>query len=411
MGTENQPRLRKCTDRDHIAILVADVDAIDIVDARPLGGFTLDVHLPGAPKQIEIVDVGAAEDRLQRIEYVRHIDAKRLNLFPIDVEKELGRVGAVGREDLAQRRVLVCSKHHAARHCGNLRTARAGLTLKLEFEAAASAQSDDRRQVVGENDGFRDCLELTHQPRDDAIRRHWLGLALVERIECQDQKRAVRFRQTVDQAVAHHRRHAGNAWRIAGDFLDASRDCGGAVDRSALRQLYLAEHRALVLGRQEAGRRDLEQPAGAGDDRDEDQQAVNRQADGLVDDQRISVARLVDSPQHVADQAAPGSMAGRQENRAQRRRKRQRIDRRDHHRHRNGHRELAKQLTRNARDEGNRNEHRKQHQRDGYDRRGDLLHRAPRRLGRRQRRILFKLSLDGLHHHDRIVDHDADGEH
>src|SRR6202030_847069 len=89
LGTENQPHLGKGTNRDHIAALVANIDTIDIVDPRPLGSFALDIHLPGASKQIEVVDVGAAKHGLQGIENISHVDTERLNLFPIDIEKEL----------------------------------------------------------------------------------------------------------------------------------------------------------------------------------------------------------------------------------------------------------------------------------------------------------------------------------
>ena len=46
------------------------------------------------------------------------------------------------------------------------------------------------------------------------------------------------------------------------DLLDLFDDRLGAVDRSALGQLDMGHERALILGRQEACRRDLEQPAG-----------------------------------------------------------------------------------------------------------------------------------------------------
>ena len=61
------------------------------------------------------------------------------------------------------------------------------------------------------------------------------------------------------------------------------------------------------------------------------------------------------------------------------------------------------------RDERARDEHRRQHQADRDDRPGDLLHRLDRRLARRQ--AVLDVVLDRLDDHDRVVDHDADGQH
>ena len=50
-----------------------------------------------------------------------------------------------------------------------------------------------------------------------------------------------------------------------------------------------------------------------------------------------------------------------------------------------------------------------QHQRDRDDRAAHFLHRPIRRVARTQ--ALLDIALDVLHHDDRIVHHDADGEH
>ena len=75
------------------------------------------------------------------------------------------------------------------------------------------------------------------------------------------------FDQTVEQAVARRTEVTlATPGVLRDDLLDLLRDRVGAVDRGAFRQLDFAEDRALVLRRQEAGRRDLEQPAGAAHD-------------------------------------------------------------------------------------------------------------------------------------------------
>ena len=78
---------------------VADVDAEDIIDAAAVDRFALHVDLPGAAEQVEVVDVGAAEHRLQRIEDGGNVDAQRLHLLPVDIEIELRRIRRVSGED------------------------------------------------------------------------------------------------------------------------------------------------------------------------------------------------------------------------------------------------------------------------------------------------------------------------
>ena len=63
------------------------------------GCFGLDIDLPGAAEQVEVVDVEPAERRLQRIEDVGDLDAQHLRLVAVDIETDLRRVGGEGAED------------------------------------------------------------------------------------------------------------------------------------------------------------------------------------------------------------------------------------------------------------------------------------------------------------------------
>ena len=117
-------------------------------------------------------------------------------------------------------------------------------------------------------------------------------------------------------------------------------------------------------------------------------------------------------PNSAVDQARRrvlGRVVRLEQPRGQRRRQGQRVDRRDHRRDRDGHRELLVELAGHAGQERHRHEHRAQHQRDRDDRAGHFLHRLVRRIQRRQ--AFLDVALDVLHHHDRVVDHDADRQH
>jgi hypothetical protein len=82
---------------------------------------------------------------------------------------------------------------------------------------------------------------------------------------------------------------------------------------------------------------------------------------------------------------------------------------RDHHRAGKREGELAEQRAGEPFGEAERREHRDQRQRHGDDRAGDLAHAGDRRLERRQ--PLLDVAVDVLHHHDGVVDHQADGQH
>ncbi len=95
---------------------------------------------------------------------------------------------------------------------------------------------------------------------------------------------------------------------------------------------------------------------------------------------------------------------------AQRRRQRQRHQRREGDRGHDRDRELLVDDADRSREERHRHEHGHQHQCDADDGAGDLGHRLARRLARRQA-FLGHDALDVLHHHDGVVDQDADRQH
>ena len=56
--------------RHHVAVGVADLELLDGLRIHAEGGVGLDVDLPGAAEAVEVVDVVAAQVRLQRVEDV-----------------------------------------------------------------------------------------------------------------------------------------------------------------------------------------------------------------------------------------------------------------------------------------------------------------------------------------------------
>ena len=99
---------------------------------------------------------------------------------------------------------------------------------------------------------------------------------------------------------------------------------------------------------------------------------------------------------------------GTQEHRRQRGRQCQRDQARDQGGRGNRQGELPVELTGDTGDERRRHEHRRQDERDGHQRAANFVHRAVRGLPRRH--PLIEIAFHVLHHHDRIVDDDADRE-
>ena len=94
-------------DRHHAALGVADIDRVDVVDAVAKLRIGLDIDLPGAAENVEVVDVVTAERRLQRVENVADLDAEHLRFVAIDIEIDLRRVGGVSAEHAGKLGLLI----------------------------------------------------------------------------------------------------------------------------------------------------------------------------------------------------------------------------------------------------------------------------------------------------------------
>ena len=98
----HQPDFRDGAQGDELAVRCSDADAVDVARRAPVGGLGLDLHLPGAAEQVEVVGVIAAHRRLQRVEHLRDLDPQNLGPLAVEIEVDLRRRGAVGRIDLRQ---------------------------------------------------------------------------------------------------------------------------------------------------------------------------------------------------------------------------------------------------------------------------------------------------------------------
>ena len=194
------------------------------------------------------------------------------------------------------------------------------------------------------------------------------------------------------------------------DLADARRDLPGAVEARCVRHDDRGHHIALVLVRHEARRQRLEEVEDERDERGKKDERDRHSPDDQHDQAAERLGQTVECPVEPGEGAARRRGRVPEENAAQRRSQRQRDETGDGHRDRDGDRELLVELARRAGQEGGRDEDRG-HDQDGRDHGAHhLAHGLDRRLLRGEV-PLGHVPLDVLHHHDRIVDDDADREH
>src|ERR1700722_1760637 len=99
--TDHDSDFDETPQRDHLAVIVANVYPIDVVDFIAVVRFRLHLDLPTPPIQIDVVDVVTAKRGLQGLEYSVQRRPEDLGLVAIDIEKDR-RIGRrESREDAA----------------------------------------------------------------------------------------------------------------------------------------------------------------------------------------------------------------------------------------------------------------------------------------------------------------------
>ena len=116
----HQLSFRQGAHGNHVAAPIPHVNAFDIVDALAKRGLGLQIDLPGAAKNIEVIDVVTAECGLQCIEDIADLDAEHLRLVAIDIEVNLRCVGGVGAEHTGELGLAVGGHKQAAKHGGEI---------------------------------------------------------------------------------------------------------------------------------------------------------------------------------------------------------------------------------------------------------------------------------------------------
>ena len=204
-------------------------------------------------------------------------------------------------------------------------------------------------------------------------------------------------------------------WNPERDVERALLDFIGAGERSARRQLHDDDDIAAIDLRDEADRGGAEGVQAERDDdeidRGHDRNAPHRSGGKPGDTESDLLEAAIEIAEELMDRPlppalAPAAVVRLEEERAHRRRQRQRNDQRNDRGAGNGQRELPVELAGYAGDEDRRYEHGAENQRDGDQRRADLVHAFARRLARREPG--GDVAFDVFDDDDGVVDHDAD---
>ena len=147
LGTAHRFFGQHRAERNHVAVGVAHVVAIDVGGIGACVTFRLRLHTKRSPEQVEVVDVIAAHEHLQREEDVAQRQAVRFHFVAIDFVFDLRRAVVVIREHESKLRPLARFSQQLLQRLGKCPGIAAARVLQDELEAAGRAQAADRRRI------------------------------------------------------------------------------------------------------------------------------------------------------------------------------------------------------------------------------------------------------------------------
>ena len=182
----------------------------------------------------------------------------------------------------------------------------------------------------------------------------------------------------------------------------------GIVEVADLRRLDQREQNALILLRSELARGRGVHDGGQGQHADQDEEGEGAEVERAVEAALVGAAKAEEGAIEFPREPAFALFAAEQL-RAHHRRERQRDEARDDDGARQSEGEFAKENAGHAGDKADRRINRGERDGHGDDRQRDLVGALDRRVERRH--ALLDVAVDVLHHHNGVVDHEADAEH
>ena len=241
-------------ERHHVAVAVLDLEVLHRVGVHAEGGVGLDVHLPGAAEAVEVVDVVAAQVRLQRVEDVAELHPHLLDLLPVHVHVELRRLGAESVEQADEARLLVALGGQVVGRGLQRAIVHVPSGFYHQLEAAGVAQAAHRRRPEDQH------ARLGYFPRqagaealEDRLTAQLGTLPFVERLEREEHAGVVRTVGVQDERLPRDGHDVRNAGRLEADLFDLGDRFDRPLQRGRVGQLDVGDQVALVLDRDEPG--------------------------------------------------------------------------------------------------------------------------------------------------------------
>jgi hypothetical protein len=408
VGTRAVFDLRESRHRNHVAGRVLHVQAADVFRRPAVLAFGRHQHLPHAAELVEVVHIEGTQRAGQRIECIVQRHTERLGAFAVDIDVKLRCIRPPQcLQATGEHRALVRGADQRTHVLDQPLRAAVAAVLQIELEAAGVAQPEDRRRIEGQHQCFLDARRLAEHLADQLLRGHAAFVPVL--LADEDGGRAV-LEAAADEVHAGKRHHV--FVRVV--RLDGLHHFGhhlvGAFQRGAVRQEHGDDEIALILVRHQRSGRLGPQAGGDRHHADEQQNADRRAADHPGHGAGVAVRDTREPVVEPQEDARLALVLVLQQGHAQCRRHGQCDHAGQHDRNGDGDRELPVQLARQAAEEGDRHEYGRQHQHDGDDRAGHLLHRLNGCIARHHL-LLVHDAFDVLQHHDRVIDHDADGQH
>ena len=283
--------------------------------------------------------------------------------------------------------------------------------LQAEFETAGRAKAIHRRRQHREGHGV---LDLTQRSVGAIGNRAGSIVTATFRPILERRKRQRRILPATGEAETQDH-YAVTDPRLTGVVrFELFGYLHGAVLGRARRQLDIGNGVALIFCRQKRRRQARKTEPKSNQQDDVDHQVATGALQRIADPTLIAIGQLLETTIEPAKESGLLVMltfGDRLEQCcAQRRRQRQGEKRREQNRRGHGQRELLVDHADRALHERHRNKHRDQHQGDADNRAGNLRHCLARGFLGRQA-LAGHDALDVLHHNDRVIHQNADGQH
>ena len=231
------------------------------------------------------------------------------------------------------------------------------------------------------------------------------------RLQGNEEKAAIGVGDAAQHVHAHHGGDVLHPRGVGHDLLDLAADFAGALQGGSVGQLHPGIHISLVLFREETAGQSPSQKAGESRHQNQKEEAHPRLPDKSPAPTDIAVggaAEDIIEPAVEAAKRAPGFLFRLEEHGRQGWGQSQSVEGGNDDGDGDGDGKLLIKPAGDAGNEDGGNEDRGQRQGRGHHRPGDLLHGL--QGGLFGRHALPDVMLHGLHHHDGVVHHDADGQ-